>query len=96
MNPVIEFYKKTRNEDGVLKEEFAKIDVAVFSKQVLEVLHNATGAERNEFIAWTEALPPTKEFREAEKDAAEVRKRLKWEHKQNQLPGQFPNDKYAG
>jgi len=72
MNPLIEFYKKTRNEDGVLKEEFIKIDVAVFSKQILELIQNASEADLDEFLAWN-SNPPPADWKEQVLKAAEER-----------------------
>ena len=89
MNQIIEFYKKDRGPTG----NFAKgTSVKEHSAEIIAVLESATQPQVNEFLAWTEKLPPSPDEVQREKDAEEVRKRLEYEAVQNQLP----NDKYSG
>jgi len=96
MNPLIELYQRLHFETGTgLK--IKQMDYKDVGELAVEASKKATDEQHTEFLDWTENRPEAVAAREeAEKDAEEVRKHLERLHKQNELPGQFPNDKYAG
>ncbi len=90
---MIELYKKL--QPGYLTGDLRPI-ASVEMQEIADAVEPCDNVQAEEFLDWFKTLPRSKTAVQEDKDAEEVRKRLEWEHKQNQLPGQFPNDKYAG